>query len=78
MGLAYDVHVIDITRGEQNDPNFVRISPNAKIPAIVDPEGPAGVPISVFESGAILIYLGKRRDFSGQPIPPYGSRLSSG
>ncbi len=60
MGLPYDVHVVDITKGEQRDPAFVKISPNAKIPAIVDPDGPGGKPISVFESGAILIYLGEK------------------
>ena len=60
MGLPYDVHVVDITTGEQNDPAFLKISPNNKIPAIVDPQGPAGAPISVFESGAILLYLGMK------------------
>ena len=60
MGLAYEVHVVDITKGEQHDPAFLKISPNNKIPAIVDPEGPAGAPISVFESGAILLYLGEK------------------
>ena len=60
MALPYDVRVVDITRGEQHDPAFVKISPNAKIPAIVDPDGPHGAPISVFESGAILIYLGMK------------------
>ena len=60
MGLPYDVHVVDITKGEQHDPAFVALSPNHKIPAIVDPDGPAGAPISVFESGAILVYLGEK------------------
>ena len=60
MALPYTVHVVDITRGEQHDPAFVRISPNHKIPAIVDREGPAGAPISIFESGAILVYLGEK------------------
>ena len=60
MDLPYDVHVVDITKGEQHDPAFVSISPGHKIPAIVDPDGPAGEPISVFESGAILIYLGEK------------------
>ena len=60
MGLPYEVRVVDITQGEQNDPAFVAISPNRKIPAIVDPQGPGDAPISVFESGAILIYLGQK------------------
>jgi len=56
-GLPYRVHPVDIGRGEQFDPAFLRISPNNKIPAIVDPEGPDGQPLSLFESGAILLYL---------------------
>ncbi len=52
--------VVDITRGEQHAPAFEAISPNRKIPAIVDPQGPGGQPISVFESGAILVYLGEK------------------
>ncbi|MEO8124539.1 MAG: glutathione binding-like protein [Burkholderiales bacterium] len=60
MGLAYSVHVVDIMQSEQHDPAFVRLSPNHKIPAIVDPEGPGGAPINVFESGAILVYLGEK------------------
>jgi len=60
MGLRYDVHVVDIGKGEQFDPAFLKISPNNKIPAIVDPQGPTGAPVSVFESGAILIYLGEK------------------
>jgi len=60
MGLPYRVHVVDITKGEQFAPAFARISPNHKIPAIIDPDGPGGAPISVFESGAILIYLAEK------------------
>lgn len=60
MGQPYEVQVVDITRGEQFDPAFLAISPNNKIPVIVDPDGPDGRPISVFESGAILIYLGEK------------------
>ena len=57
MELAYRVHPVDITRGRQHDPAFLALSPNNKIPAIVDPEGPGGQRVSVFESGAILLYL---------------------
>ena len=57
MGLPYAVKVVDITKGQQHEPAFMAISPNNRIPAIVDPDGPGGAPISVFESGAILIYL---------------------
>ena len=56
-GLPYRVHAVDIGAGEQFDPAFLAISPNNKIPAIVDPDGPEGRPISLFESGAILLYL---------------------
>jgi GST-like protein len=59
-GLPYVVHPIDISKGEQFSPQFLAISPNNRIPAIVDPDGPGGRPISVFESGAILQYLGRK------------------
>lgn len=60
MGLPYQVSIVDITKEEQFDPAFLKISPNNKIPAIVDADGPGGRPISVFESGAILIYLAEK------------------
>jgi GST-like protein len=60
MGLPYSVKIVDITKGQQHDPTLLKISPNNKIPAIIDPDGPDGAPISVFESGAILIYLGEK------------------
>lgn len=60
MGLPYRVHTVDITKGEQFNPDFLKISPNNRIPAIIDPEGPDGQPLSVFESGAILLYLGEK------------------
>ncbi len=56
-GLPYAVHAVDIGAGDQFKPEFLAISPNNKIPAIVDPDGPDGKPISLFESGAILVYL---------------------
>ncbi len=56
-GLPYRVHPVDIGAGDQFDHDFLAISPNNKIPAIVDPDGPDGKPISLFESGAILLYL---------------------
>jgi GST-like protein len=56
-GLPYEAHAVDIGKGEQFAPDFLAISPNNKIPAITDPEGPDGRPISLFESGAILVYL---------------------
>ena len=56
-GLPYRVHAVNIGAGDQFKPDFLRISPNNKIPAIVDSEGPDGQPISLFESGAILLYL---------------------
>ena len=60
MALPYTVRIVDIGKGEQFDPEFVKISPTGKIPAITDTEGPGGAPISVFESGAILVYLGEK------------------
>ena len=60
LGLDYAVHAIDIGKGDQFQPDFLRISPNNKIPAIVDSEGPGGGPISLFESGAILMYLAEK------------------
>ncbi len=59
-GLPYVVRPVDISKGEQFAPAFLAISPNNRIPAIVDPRGPGGRPISVFESGAILQYLGRK------------------
>lgn len=60
FGLPYKVHLVNIGTGEQHDPAFLKIAPNNKIPAIVDPDGPGGAPISIFESGAILQYLARK------------------
>ena len=69
-GLDYQAHVIDIGRGDQFTPEFLKISPNNKIPAIIDPDGPDGGPIAVFESGAILVYLAEK---TGTFLPVKGA-----
>jgi GSH-dependent disulfide-bond oxidoreductase len=66
-GLPYHVVAVDIGAGDQFKPEFLAISPNNKIPAIVDPDGPDGQPISLFESGAILVYLAAK---TGRFLPP--------
>jgi len=65
-GLPYEVHYINIGKGDQFQPDFLKISPNNRMPAIIDTDGPDGKPISVFESGAILQYLGRK---TGQFYP---------
>jgi GST-like protein len=60
MGLPYNVIPVNISKGDQFKPEFLAFSPNNRMPAIIDPEGPDGKPISVFESGAILQYLGRK------------------
>jgi GSH-dependent disulfide-bond oxidoreductase len=65
IGLPYRPIGIDITKGDQFAPEFLKISPNNKIPAIVDPEGPGGKPFALFESGMILIYLAEK---TGSPL----------
>src|ERR1700758_5878674 len=73
MGLPYKVVPINISKGEQRAPSFLAISPNNKIPAIVDPDGPEGKPVSIFESGAILLYLGEK---TGKFLPkPLAERI---
>ena len=65
-GLPYKEHFVDVWKGEQYDPAFIKINPNSKIPAIVDSEGPGGKPITIFESGVILMYLA---DKTGKFMP---------
>jgi len=59
-GYPYEIRLVDIRKGEQFAPAFLEIAPNNRMPAIVDPDGPGGAPIPVFESGAILQYLGRK------------------
>jgi len=68
--MPYRAHAVDIAKGEQFKPEFVAINPNSKIPAIVDSDGPGGRPITVFESGAILIYLAEK---TGRLLPRSGA-----
>ncbi len=65
-GLAYEPHLIDIMNDESHTPEFLSLNPNGKIPAIIDPDGPGGEPLALFESGAILLYLA---DKTGRFIP---------
>ncbi len=65
-GLAYEPHLVDITQNESHTPEFLSLNPNGKIPAMIDPDGPSGQPLGLFESGAILLYLA---DKTGRFIP---------
>ncbi len=73
LELPYEVKVVDITKGEQYTSELLAISPNNKIPALVDPDGPDGAPIALFESGAILIYLAEKtgRLLAREPLARY-------
>ena len=70
LGLPYTVHAVDIGEGDQFKPEFLKISPNNRIPAIVDHDGPKGKPLALFESGAILIYLAEK---AGKLLAPKGN-----
>ena len=67
LGLPYNVIPVHIGKGDQFKPEFLKISPNNKIPALVDPQGPGGAPISLFESGAIMMYLAEKSDWQFMP-----------
>ena len=69
-GLPYESHTVNFGANDQTTPEFLSINPNNKIPAILDPEGPGGKPLALFESGAILIYLA---DKSGLFLPEHGA-----
>ncbi|WP_286784900.1 glutathione S-transferase N-terminal domain-containing protein [Pseudomonas sp. UBA3153] len=66
IGLPYEVHLVNFEKNDQMTPEFLSLSPNNKIPAILDPDGPGGKPLALFESGAILIYLAEK---TGQLLP---------
>src|SRR5688572_28020977 len=66
LGLPYTARFVDLTKGEQFKPEFLALNPNNKVPAIVDHEGPGGQPFTVFESGAILLYLAEK---TGRLLP---------
>jgi GST-like protein len=65
IGLPYEVHLVDFNKDDQKTPEFLSLNPNGKIPAILDPDGPGGRPLPLFESGAILLYLAE-----GTPLLP--------
>ena len=66
IGLPYEVHLVDFNKNDQHTPEFLSLNPNGKIPAIIDPNGPGGQPLGLFESGAILQYLAEK---TGKLIP---------
>ena len=66
IGLPYEPHTIDIGKNETWTPEFLSLNPNGKIPAILDPDGPGGKPLALFESGAILVYLAEK---TGKLLP---------
>lgn len=66
LGLPYEAHLVDFGRNDQMSPAFLSLNPNNKIPAIIDPAGPQGKPLALFESGAILIYLAEK---AGKLLP---------
>jgi hypothetical protein len=68
LGMPYEVRPINIAKGEQHTEEFLKLNPNNKVPTIVDPDGPSGSPFTVFESGAIMLYLGEKANrFLGGP-----------
>ncbi len=66
LGLAYDPHLVDFSTSDQMSPAFLSLNPNNKIPGIIDPDGPGGQPLALFESGAILVYLAEK---TGKLLP---------
>ena len=73
-GLPYDAHKIDFSANDQKTPEFLALNPNGKIPAILDPHGPGGEPLALFESGAILVYLAEK---TGKLLPQGAARYET-
>ncbi len=71
IGLPYEAHLVDFNKGDQHTPEFLSLNPNGKIPAILDPNGPDGQPLPLFESGAILQYLAEK---TGKLLPSNAAR----
>ncbi|HEX7389004.1 MAG TPA: glutathione S-transferase N-terminal domain-containing protein, partial [Acidiphilium sp.] len=71
IGLPYEVHLVDIGKNESWTPEFLSLNPNGKIPAMIDPDGPGGKPLGLFESGAILLYLAEK---TGKLLPEDAAR----
>ena len=71
LGLPYEPHLVDIGQNESHTPEFLALNPNGKIPAIIDPDGPGGRPLGLFESGAILVYLAEK---TGRLMPRDAAR----
>jgi len=71
IGLPYEVHLVDFSKDDQKTPEFLSLNPNGKIPAILDPDGPGGKPLPLFESGAILQYLAEK---TGKLLPSDATR----
>src|SRR6476620_11330069 len=71
IGLPYEAHLVDFGKNDQQTPEFLSLNPNGKIPAIIDPNGPGGAPLPLFESGAILLYLA---DKTGMLVPGEAAR----
>ena len=78
IGLPYEVHLVDFGKDDQKTPEFLSLNPNGKIPAILDPNGPGGGPLGLFESGAILQYLAEKTGKLLPPMPRAAGKPSSG
>src|SRR3954467_9967360 len=74
IGLPYEPHLVDFGKDDQHSPEFRSLNPNGKIPAIIDPDGPGGKPLALFESGAILLYLAEK---TGKLLPAGAKRFET-